>query len=420
MATGRRIIFGRLTRGSERNLLDTLRGERLGGALLIAGALTGLILANGPTRSWFIDLAHSTLTVGPVALDIAHWTSEGLLTIFFFVVGLELTREIQTGQLRHARTAVVPVVGALGGMVVPAAIYLMVNLLLPEGDAGGWAIPTATDIAFAVAVLGLVATGLPLAVRAFLLTLAVVDDLLAIMVIAVFFSDGIAWAWLGAAVLGVSVFAWLLRTRAAHRRSPRLTLLLVAVAVLTWVSTLFAGVHATLAGVALGLVVPAVAGTRGDSDGRGSPAERYEHLWRPVAAGIAVPLFAVFAAGVVIDVSLMGTAIVDPVAVGVVLGLVVGKPLGITGFTWLLCRFTGARLAPGVSWAAIASVSCLAGIGFTVSLLIGSLVFGDTARSAEVVIAVLAASTVSAILGALALRRVTHAPAADAPRGGAT
>ena len=416
-STTPRTLFGRLSPGGERNLLDTLRGERVGGVLLIVGAVAGLLLANGPFSDWFINLSHQYLTLGPVTLSVSHWAADGLLAIFFFVVGLELTRELQVGELRHFRSAVVPMVGAVGGMLAPALIYLVINLSAAGGDPSGWAIPTATDIAFAVAVLGLVAKGLPVAVRAFLLTLAVVDDLLAIIIIAVFFSDGISWGWLAAAVGGVAVFALLVRTRAATNRAWWVSVLLVVVGVVTWVATLNAGVHATLAGVALGLVVPAVTRRSGattasaaDQDGHDSLAERFEHRWRPLSAGIAVPIFALFTAGVVIDVDLLSKAMSDPVAWGIVLGLVVGKPLGITAATWLLCRFTRATLSEGVAWRDILSVSFLAGIGFTVSLLIGSLAFGDSDRGAEVVIAVIAASVLAAALGALALRLTRRTP----------
>lgn len=403
-------VFGRLGPGSERNLLDTLRGERVGGILLILGAGLGLALANGPASAWFSSLSHSELSLGPVSLSVSHWAADGLLAIFFFVVGLELTREFQVGELRNVRSAVVPMVGAVGGMLAPALIYLAINSRA-GGDPAGWAVPTATDIAFAVAVLGLVAKGLPTAVRAFLLTLAVVDDLLAIVIIAVFFSDGIAWGWLAAAVAGVVLFALMVRTTAARSRARWVSLVLVVIGVLTWVATLNAGVHATLAGVALGLVVPATVRGRAPSaeDGSDSLAEHYEHRWRPISAGFAVPIFALFAAGVVIDVDLLTTAAGDPVAWGIVAGLVIGKPLGITASTWVLCRLSRASLAPGVAWRDIAAVSFLGGIGFTVSLLIGSLAFGESARGAAVVIAVLVASVLAAGLGALALRLTRRA-----------
>lgn len=409
-------ILDRLTPGAERNLLDTLRGERTGGLLLVTAAVLGLVLANGPTREWFGSISQTRLAVGPVDLSVAHWASDGLLAVFFFVVGLELTREIQVGELRRVGTAVVPMVGAVGGMLVPAAIYLAINVASPSGDPAGWAVPTATDIAFAVAVLGLVARGLPTAVRAFLLTLAVVDDLLAIVVIAALYSDGLRWGALAIAVAAVAVFGLLLRTSLTAWRW--YGLVLAPIAAIAWVATLEAGVHATLAGVALGLVVPArrspsaraadgsagAGGATGRDDGAGSLAERLEHRWRPFSAALAVPLFALFAAGVVIDPTVLAATLRDPVAWGVVLGLVLGKPLGITAATWLLCRLTRASLAAGVTWRDIAAVSTLGGIGFTVSLLIASLAFEGGGREAEVVLAVLVASVVAAGIGAVALR----------------
>ncbi|WP_108717938.1 Na+/H+ antiporter NhaA [Miniimonas sp. S16] len=430
MTLPRTPLFSRLTPGAERNLADTLRGERTGGVLLIAGAVLGLVLANGPTADAFERLSHHHLAVGPVDLSVAHWASDGLLAVFFFVVGLELTREIQVGELRHARTAVVPMVGALGGMLAPAAIYVAINATAAGGDVSGWAVPTATDIAFAIAVLGLVARSLPTAVRAFLLTLAVVDDLLAILVIALFYSDGLRLGWLAVAALAVASFALVVRTRLADGRW--LAVVAVPLGLLAWFATLEAGVHATIAGVALGLVVPAVArrssrprseasapspdpGQVAAEDGRGSLAERLEHGWRPVSAGVAVPVFALFTAGVVIDPSLFGSTLADPVAWGVFLGLVLGKPLGITGATWLLCRFTRATLAPGVRWREIAAVATLGGIGFTVSLLIGSLAFEGTHRAEEVVLVVLLASVVAAAIGAVALRLVRTGRGRSAP-----
>lgn len=399
---GRHRLFERLSPGTARNMLDTLRGERMGGYLLLGGALLGLILANGPASDRFFEIANTYIPIGPVELNVAHWASEGLLAVFFFVIGLELTREFQVGELRRFKTAVVPMAGAVGGMLAPALIYVGINAASTQGDASGWAIPTATDIAFAVTILGLAARGLPLAIRAFLLTLAVVDDLLAILIIAVFFSGGIQWWWLAAAAAGVVMFA--VMTRTMMRPVLLRRTLMGAVAVATWVAMLNAGVHATLAGVALGLTVPAVTHGGSGDDGAESLAERYERRWRPLSAGLAVPVFALFSAGVVVNPELLSSALRDPVAWGIFFGLVVGKPLGITAATWLLCRFTGATLARGVSWRAIVSVSLLGGIGFTVSLLIGSLAFADSHRVAEVVVAVLFASVVSAVMGTVALR----------------
>jgi len=423
----RRPLLASLTPGGERNLRDTLRDERTGGVLLLVGAVAALLWANlGPTSY----RAVSATVVGPAALhldlSVAQWASDGLLAVFFFVVGLELKRELVVGELRHPATAVVPAVAAVGGMAVPAALYLLVNLTRPGGDPAGWAVPTATDIAFAVGVLALVGRHLPVALRAFLLTLAVVDDLLAIVVIAVAYTDRVAVGLLAGSLTAVALFGLAL---ARGARSPWL---LVPLALLAWGLLHASGVHATIAGVLLGFAVPAVPGsargprpTRGATDVHGPPddpalpdgslAERYEHLWRPVSAGVAAPVFALFAAGVAVAPATLGAALADPVAQGVVLGLVVGKPAGIVLATWLVARFTRARLAPGLGWSDVLAVGTLAGIGFTVSLLVGTLAFGTgTARDDHVVVAVLVASVTAAVLGSalLARRGRVHAAAA--------
>lgn len=397
-------LFAALTPGGERNLLDTLREERTGGVLLLVGTVVALLWANLWPSSY---TAVSETVVGPAALHLdltlAAWATDGLLAIFFFVVGLELKREIVAGELRDPRTAVVPIVAAVGGMLVPAALYLTVNLTAPGGDPTGWAVPTATDIAFAVAVLAVVGRSLPNALRAFLLTLAVVDDLLAIIVIGVVYTDHVALLTLVAALVVVGLFTL------AVTRGLTSPWLLLPLAVTAWALMHASGVHATIAGVLLGLVVPATPeATRRALRLRETPAEslaeRWEHRWRPVSAGFAVPVFAVFAAGVTFSAAVVRDAVADPVAQGVALGLVVGKPLGILGATWLVARFTRAALAPGLGWADVLAVGLVGGIGFTVSLLVGELAFGaGSAHDEHVVVAVLAGSLVAACAGGAAL-----------------
>ncbi|TDE96104.1 Na+/H+ antiporter NhaA [Occultella glacieicola] len=400
-------LFSGLTEGGLRNYLDTLRGEAIGGILLIVGAVIALIWANSPWSASYemirdfrfgIDAWHLDLTVG-------QWAADGLLAFFFFVVGLELKREIVTGELRRLSTAIVPVAAAVGGMAVPAAIYLAINLTSEAGSPHGWAIPTATDIAFAVAILSIVGRRLPTALRAFLLTLAVVDDLLAILIIAVAYTDGLTLAWLAAAAACVLVFALLLR------RGITSWYLLIPLGVATWVFMHSSGIHATIAGVALGMVVPALP-LKGKASARrpanlregASMAEVFEYRWRPFSAGFAVPVFALFTAGVAVDPTSLGEALRDPVAQGVALGLVLGKPIGITAATWLISRFRHVNLAPGLGWADVLGVGVLAGIGFTVSLLVAELAFGVGAPEDEhAKIAVLAASLVAAVLGAMLL-----------------
>jgi NhaA family Na+:H+ antiporter len=410
-------LFDRLSVGSELNLADTLRSENTGGALLLLGALIALGWANSPWRDAYRSMRD--LSVGPAALDLhlslGGWASDGLLAIFFFVVGLELKREIVTGELRRPATAIVPVVAAIGGMAAPALIFLAMNIAAPAGAPRGWAIPTATDIAFALAVLSVVGRRLPNALRAFLLTLAVVDDLLAIVIIAIFYSAGIRLAWVGAALAAVALFALLARRGVAS------FWVLTPIGLAGWTFMHASGVHATIAGALLGLSVPAIA--RGGSGGilgsGASLAERFEHRWRPVSAGVAVPLFAVFAAGIAMSPSAITDAIGDPAARGVAVGLVLGKPLGILGATALVARFTRASLSPGLTWWDVLGVAALGGIGFTVSLLIGDLAFGaGNPRDDHVKAAVLLASGFAALLGAgfLSWRGRLYARAFDAGR----
>jgi len=409
-ASGPARLFTRLTPANERTLADILRTERAGGLLLLAGALLALVWANSRWAASYDAMLN--VTVGPEALQLnltlGEWAQDGLLAIFFFVVGMELKRELVVGELRRPATAIVPVVAAVGGMLLPALLYVIINLVQTGGSLAGWAVPTATDIAFAVAVLAVVGRWLPSALRAFLLTLAVVDDLIAIIVIAVFFSDGITLPWLAGAAICVVAFG------ALARRGITAWYVLAPLALAAWVMMHASGVHATIAGVALGLVVPAVA-LRGEQT---SLAERWEHAWRPVSAGFAVPVFALFAAGVTITGASIAAAAADPVAQGVVAGLVLGKPLGIVLATFLVARFTRAALDKGLSWWDVTGMGALAGIGFTVSLLIGELAF-DGERAAEVKMAVLFASVTAALIGSAVLlwrsriyRATTAAPSA--------
>ncbi len=383
-----RDAFPRPTPGSQRNLADTLRAENSGAVLLLVGAVAALVWANSPWRDAYVALSDHHIG----ELTVAQWATDGLLAVFFFVIGLELKREIVDGQLRRPATAVVPIVAAVGGMVLPAAIYLLVNTQ-PGGEPGGWAIPVATDIAFAVAVLTVFGRGLPSALRVFLLTLAVVDDLLGIIIIAVWYTDGLALAWLAGAAAAAVAFGVLSRVPGRWARAA-----MVPVAVLAWYCMHTSGIHATIAGVLLAFTVPATA-RPGETE---SVAARYEHVWRPVSAGVAVPVFALFAAGVRLDGQAIAQAVGEPAAQGVFLGLVVGKPVGILATTFLLVRLTRASI-DDVRWGDLLAVACVAGIGFTVSLLIGELSFADGAVQEHAKAAVLAGSLVAAAIGAALL-----------------
>ncbi|MFD5257453.1 Na+/H+ antiporter NhaA [Streptomyces bobili] len=396
-ATSPRKVFGRLSLPERNYVADALRTETVGGVLLLVAAVTSLIWANAPAlHDSYESVSHYHL--GPEALglnlSIEHWAADGLLAVFFFVAGIELKRELVSGELKDPRAAALPVVAALCGMAAPALVYVVTNLT-GGGSLGGWAVPTATDIAFALAVLAVIGTSLPNALRAFLLTLAVVDDLFAILIIAVFFTESIDFAALGGAVLGLVVF-WLLL-----RKGVRGWYVYVPLALVIWALMYNSGVHATIAGVAMGLMLRC--STREGE--KHSPGEQIEHLVRPLSAGLAVPLFALFSAGVVISGGAVADVFTQPETLGVVLGLVVGKTVGIFGGTWLTVRFTRASLSEDLAWADVFAVASLAGIGFTVSLLIGELAFeGDAVLTDEIKAAVLIGSVIAAALATVLLK----------------
>jgi NhaA family Na+:H+ antiporter len=382
-----------------RLLADALRAETIGGGLLLAAVVVALILANTGARDWYVRLQH--FAFGPSALllhmSLESWAADGLLAIFFFVAGLELKRELVAGEMRPATAAAVPVAAAIGGMVLPSLIYLTINLGRPTVT--GWAIPSASDLALALTVLAVTGRFLPAALRAFLLTLVVVEDVGAIIVIAVAYTGSIRLVPLVCAAVLLAVF-WLLQRL-------RLTFwwLTVPLAMVIWALVHAAAVHATVAGVALGLLIP-VTGAGDDQ----SLAERLEHLIRPLSAGLAVPAFALLSAGITISGETFRAVVTGPIGIGVLAGLVVGKPVGVFGSAYLTARFTRAHLSPGLDWADIFAVAVLSGIGFTVSLLISDLAFGPYSAAAGVAkMAVLLASVLASVFAcALLLARNKH------------
>ncbi|ODQ87322.1 Na+/H+ antiporter NhaA [Mycolicibacterium flavescens] len=403
--TGTRAFFSRGTWAEASRVSEVLRKETVGGAVLLVAAAVALIWANSPWSETYFALRDLEVGGEPfglhLTLTLGTWAADGLLAVFFFVVGLELKREFVAGDLRDPARAVLPIAAAVGGMVVPALIFVAVTLPVGDGATRGWAIPTATDIAFAVAVLAVISTHLPAALRIFLLTLAVVDDLLAVLVIAVFYTEDInVWA-LAATLVPLALFVFCVQRRI------RAWWLLVPLAVATWVLMHESGVHATVAGVLLGFAVPVRRSeAAGGPDAGPGLAEQFEHRIRPLSAGVAVPVFAFFAAGVAIG-GLDGftRALSDPITLGIVLGLVVGKPVGIFLTTRLLAGFTRANLDDAVRWIDVFGIAVLAGIGFTVSLLIGDLAYGlGSERDEFVKIGVLTGSLVSAVLAAVLLR----------------
>ncbi|OQO89477.1 Na+/H+ antiporter NhaA [Saccharomonospora piscinae] len=390
-------MFSRTSWREWKRVADVLRLETVGGILLLAGAVIALVWANSPWSESYTTV--SEFTFGPHALhldlSVSHWAADGLLAIFFFVVGLELKREFVVGDLRDPRKAAIPIVAAVGGVVVPALIYVLVNLGDPSA-LRGWAIPTATDIAFAVAVLAVIGRFLPSALRMFLLTLAVVDDLIAIFIIAVFYTEELALVPLLLALVPLALFTFLVQRRV------RAWWVLLPLALTAWALVHASGVHATVAGVLLGFAVPALL-RKGEAV---SLAEHFEHRFRPISAGVAVPIFALFAAGVSFGgLDGLTSALTDPVAIGIMAGLLLGKAIGIFGTTYLMGRFTRAELDSDVAWVDVFGIAVLAGIGFTVSLLVGELSFDAADERSELVkIAVLCGSLLSAAVAAVVLR----------------
>ncbi|MCC7257754.1 MAG: Na+/H+ antiporter NhaA [Gammaproteobacteria bacterium] len=413
--SGRGILYAPWERAFERILTpfeEFIHRQTTSGLLLMVSAVLALVLANGPFADLYHRLIHLPLgiSLGGWSLEktLQHWVNDGLMAFFFFVVGMELKREMLVGELADLRQAALPIVAAIGGMVVPALIYLAIA---PDGAAQrGWGVPMATDIAFAVGVLALLAARVPRALITFLVALAIVDDLGAVLVIAVFYTDDLAFAWLAAA--GAVVAVLVVFNLAGVRRPVPYFL----VAVLLWFALLKSGVHATLAGVIGGFTVPALPRydpaafsaqvrrlmARFDVSHRPgesiltndelravvqaldngvvavqAPLQRLEHIWHQPVAFLVIPVFALFNAGIPLEIgTVAGTVLAHPVALGVTVGLVAGKLLGITGASWVALRLGVAVLPAGTRFPQIAAVSLLAGIGFTMSIFIAELAFG--------------------------------------------
>lgn len=419
-----------LARLVARPVREFMRVEAAGSLLLLLAAVVALIWANSPWSESYDALWHTRLAldVGPLHLDetLQHWVNDALMVIFFFVVGLEIKYELVNGDLRDPKTAALPIIAAIGGMVVPAGLYLALN---PPGSAGsaGWGIPMATDIAFAVGVLGILGRRIPSAARLFLLTLAIVDDIGAILVIAIFYTSDLSLTWLAIALalLGAMVVARMLRIW---------TVVVYAVlGVGVWFALLESGVHATLAGVAIGLLAPAgpllkeeVARSHArkalrdnvlDPDELArlrfllresvSVVERLQSSLHPVSAYVVLPVFALANAGV--ELGAIGQVFTEPVGIGIVLGLVVGKPVGILLASLIAVRLGLGRLPDSTTWPMVLGLGAVGGIGFTVSIFIAGLSFpGADLLTEEAKIAILLASLIAAVVGVVLLLATTR------------
>lgn len=391
-------------------LKDFLKQESAGGIFLIIAAALALVIANSPLAGGYFGTLQTKLNLsfGDFAIDKALilWINDGLMAVFFFLIGLEVKREIAGGQLSSWNQASLPLAAAIGGMAVPALIFVAFNMNSPE-SIGGWAIPAATDIAFALGILSLLGPRVPVALKALLLAIAVIDDIGAILVIALFYSGDIKLDMLAGAAACLALLFVVGRLRIGS------AIPYVLLTIVMWVFVLKSGVHATLAGVTAAMMVPMVA-----RDGSHF-AERLEHEMHPWVAFVIIPIFGFANAGV----SLSGITPADllaPLPLGIALGLLVGKQLGIVGFSWLAVKAGLAQLPQGVGWAKIWGLSLLAGIGFTMSLFIGNLAFTDQGQIDAVKIGVLSGSLIAAVAGFLLLRAILPEGAAeedDVPRG---
>lgn len=402
-------ILGRGSYAESLRIGAILRKETVGGALLVAGAVIALIWANSPAADSYFALRDFKVGYEPwhLELSLGAWAADGLLAIFFFLVGLELKREFVAGDLRQFSKSVVPIAAAVGGVAIPAVIYAIINAASPEA-LRGWAIPTATDIAFAVAVLAIIGSHLPSALRIFLLTLAVVDDLIAISIIAVFYTTDIQTTPLLFALIPLAAYTFLAQKyrRFFGKKPIAAWLILLPLGVVVWALIHASGIHATVAGVLLGFAIPVIRSkASGGPEAGPGLSEIFEHRFRPISAGIAVPVFAFFSAGVAVGGwGGLGSALTDPVAIGIIVALVLGKPIGILGTTWVLTKVTRASLDKSFKWIDVLGVSVLAGIGFTVSLLVAELSFGQgSIHDDHAKVGILAASLLAAILASIVL-----------------
>ncbi|WP_296596994.1 Na+/H+ antiporter NhaA [Phenylobacterium sp.] len=371
-------------------LRELLESEATGGLLLMGAAALALFVANSPLSAAYFGALHAPFA----GLDVLHWINDGLMAVFFLFVGLEIKREFLDGQLATWANRALPCIAAAGGVLVPGLIYAAVNAGNPT-TLRGWAIPTATDIAFALGVLSLLGKRVPTSLKVFLATLAIVDDLVAVLVIAVFYTAKIDLAALGGAGLTTLLLIGLNRLKVT-----RLAPYLVFGALLWWL-VLLSGIHATIAGVVLAMTVP-LRPSKAAPDDMTSPLHRLEHALSPWVAFLIVPVFGFANAGV----SFAGTSLAilgEPVTLGVAAGLLFGKQTGVFLSSWLAIRAGVARLPVAASWSQLYGVSLLCGIGFTMSLFIGLLAFRDAALQDEVKIGVLAGSLVSALAGAALL-----------------
>ena len=377
---------------------EFLRLESAGGIILFFAAVLAMVAENTAAKDWYDALLSTPVEIRIGSFEIAKplllWINDGLMAIFFFLIGLELKREVLQGELSNPAQVVLPVVAACGGLIMPALIYIALNW----GDAlalKGWAIPAATDIAFALGVLSLLGSRVPHSLKLFLLTLAIADDLGAIVIIALFYTADLSWQSLVTAA-GAAAVLYLLNRRGVTAISPY-----ILVGIVLWVAVLKSGVHATLAGVVMALFIP----LRVNKENGRSPLQELEHDLHPVVAFAVLPIFAFANTGISLD-GVSWSSLLEPVPLGIAAGLFVGKQLGVMGAVWVIVKLGWARLPSGVGWWEMYGVAALCGIGFTMSLFISSLAFSQGATEFVTYdrLGILCGSLLSAVLGYVVLR----------------
>jgi Na+:H+ antiporter, NhaA family len=394
-------IFSRLRPNYVPELLGTfLKDESISGKLILLATALALLVVNSPLHDVYETFWHLDLNIGladwGLSQSLRHWVNEGLMAFFFLVVGLEIKREFVSGELRELKMATLPIAAAFGGMIVPAATYVIFN---PSPEAiRGWGVPIATDIAFAVGILMLLGKRVPLSLKIFLLTLAIADDIGAIIVIALFYAEIIHFGYLfGSVALLIGI--WAIRKHLVGR-----AWLLLVLGIVLWTTTHLSGIHASIIGVALGLLAPMTGAAK-----ETSVAVKFERAFLPMSTFVVLPVFAFANAGVILSGSVLSSSN-NSVALGIILGLVLGKMVGIVSASWLLIRFGGARLPRGTRWPHIIGVGFIAGIGFTVSLFITELAFGANGHLLETAkISIFVGSAISAMLGTVILYK-TRSP----------
>lgn len=387
-------VFSEVPETEQRWLARALNSETVGGLLLMAAAIVALVWANSAWSDSYESIVN--FKVGPESLHLNLtlnvWAADFLLAIFFFVIGCELKHEFVLGTLSNPRIAAVPIGAAFGGMVTAAAIFLAFNFGTPAQAA--WGLPISTDVAFALAVLAIVGQRLPIELRSFLLTLAVVNDLGAILVIAIFYGHGFYAMWLGVAAALLLLFGLLQNRKVTSK------FIFLPLAIVIWYAMFRSGIHATIAGVAMGLLMR----VRKTEAEQLSPCDNAEVTLRPFSAGFAVPVFAFLAAGVNVLGTTFGEALSDPLTLGVLCGLIIGQPIGVTLGAFLVSRFTKGTLNPDLSWWDVVVVGSLASVGFTVALLISEVTFmADPAMLASSKFAIIFTNLVAIIVSVLAI-----------------